>query len=77
MILLQSYKILREITQKYINQHLWFLFFACHLMLIDMKFHEDILNIFQVTEPKQFCDGQCSKGNNPKNIKARVVIFTL
>ena len=48
-------------------------------MLIDiyMKLHEDILNIFQVTEPKQFSDGQCSKGNNPKSINARVVIFTL
>ena len=47
------------------------------LMLIDiyMKFHEDILNILQATEPKQFCDGQCSKGNNPKSMNARVVIF--
>ena len=47
------------------------------LMLTDiyMKFHEDILNRFQVTELTRFCDGQSSKGNNSKSINARVVVF--
>ena len=45
-------------------QELWFLR-SRHLMLIDiyMKFLEDILNRFQVTERTRFCDGQSSKGN--------------
>ena len=39
-------------------QELWFFDSASHLMLIDiyMKFLEDSLNSFQVTEPTQFCD---------------------
>ena len=47
-------------------QDLWFLRSARRLMLIDiyMKFLEDILNRFQVTEQTQFCDGQSSKRNN-------------
>ena len=46
---------------------------ACCLILIDiyMEFPEDILNRFQVTERTRFCDGQSSKENNSKNIKAR------
>ena len=37
-------------------QELWFLCFACRLMLIDarVKFHEDILNGFQVIEWTRF-----------------------
>ena len=37
-------------------QELWFLRFAGHQMLIDIhiKFREDILNSFQVTEPTHF-----------------------
>ena len=37
-------------------QELWFLRSACHLMLIDiyMKFLEDILNRFEVTEQTDF-----------------------
>ena len=31
---------------------------------IYMKFLEDILNRFQVTERTRFCDGQSSKENN-------------
>ena len=40
-------------------RELWFLHSARHLMLIDiyMKFLEDILNTFQVTEQARFCDG--------------------
>ena len=47
-------------------QELWFLCSARRLILIDiyMKFLEDILNRFQVTEQTRFCDGQSSKENN-------------
>ena len=50
-------KVPGEITQKSKNE-LWFLHSVGHLMLIDiyMKFLEDILNWFQVTERTQFCD---------------------
>ena len=53
-------KVPREIIQKVKMQELWFLCSACHLMLIDidMKFLEDILSRFQVTEWTRFCDGQ-------------------
>ena len=39
-------------------QELWFLRSACCLMLIDiyMKFREDSMNGFQVTEQTRFCD---------------------
>ena len=39
-------------------QELWFLHSACRLMLIDiyMKFREDSLGGFQVTEQTRFCD---------------------
>ena len=58
-------------------QELWFLCSAHRLMLIDiyMKFFEDILNRFQVTEQTQFCDGQSSKENNSKIINARVMVL--
>ena len=48
-------------------------------MLIDIyiKFLEDILNRFQVTERTQLCDGQSSKGNNSKSINARVMVLTV
>ena len=43
-------------------QELWFLRSARCLMLIDiyMKFLEDVLKRFQVTEWTLFCDGQSS-----------------
>ena len=49
-------KLPREITQKVKMQELWFLRFACGLMLtgIHIKFLEDILNRFQVTERTRF-----------------------
>ena len=60
-------------------QELRFLHSACHLMLNDiyMKFLDDILNRFQVTERIQFCDGQSSNGNNSKSINARVMVLAL
>ena len=60
-------------------QELWFLHFACQLMLIDIqiKFCEDILNGFQVIEWRLFYDRQSSKGSNSKSINARVIVFVL
>ena len=60
-------------------QELCFLLSARHLMLIDiyMKFLEDILNRFQVTDWTLFCDGQSSKGNNSKSINAGVMVLAL
>ena len=48
-------------------------------MLIDiyMKFLEDILNMFQVTEWTWFCEGQSSKGNSSKSIEERVMVLAL
>ena len=48
-------------------------------MLIDiyMKFLEDILNRFQVTERTLFCDGQSTKGNNSKSVNARIMLLAL
>ena len=48
-------------------------------MLTDiyMKFLEDILNRFQVTQQTRFCDGQSSKGINSKSINARVMVLVL
>ena len=60
-------------------QELWFLRSARRLMLNDiyMKFLEDILNRFQVTQRTRFCDGQSSEGNNSKSINARVMVLVL
>ena len=60
-------------------QKLWFSHFACRLMLINIyiKFHEDILNSFQVIDLTRFCDGQKSKGNNSKSMNARVMVLAL
>ena len=60
-------------------QGLWFLRFTHYLIFIDiyMKFLEDILNRFQVTERTRFCDRQNSKENNSKNINARVMVLAL
>ena len=44
---------------------------------IQMKFLEDILNRFQVTERTGFCEGQSSKGNNSKSINAKVMVLVL
>ena len=60
-------------------QEIWFWHSARRLELIDiyMKFLEDILKRFQVTERIQFCDGQKSKGNNSKSRNARVMVLAL
>ena len=48
-------------------------------MLIDiyMKFREDSSNGFQVIEQTRFCDGQSSKENNSKSIKAKGMVLVL
>ena len=60
-------------------QELLFLHFAFRLMLIDIhiKFREYTLNGLQVIEWTRFYDGQSSKGNNSKNIIARVMVLAL
>ena len=47
-------------TKKIYIQELWFLRSAHRTMMVNiyMKFYEDILNSFQVTEWTRFCDGQ-------------------
>ena len=58
------------------KQELWFLCSAHRLMLVNicMKFHEDTLNGFKVTERTWFylrnCYLQSSKGHNSKSIKS-------
>ena len=72
-------KVPREIIQKVQTEKLWFLHSVRRLMLNDiyMKFLENILNRFQVTERTRFCDGQSSKGNNSKSINASVMVLAL
>ena len=60
-------------------QELPFLQSARRLMLVDicMKFHDASLYGIKVIERTQFCEGQSSKGNNSKNINARVTVLAL
>ena len=49
------------------------------LVNICMKFHEDTLNGFKVTEQTRFCLRNCylqnSKGHNSKSINTRVMVL--
>ena len=78
-----TYNVQRGITLKVYIQKLWFLRSARCLMLINisMKFHEDILNGFQVTEQTRFCHWNCSlqssKGHNSKTIYPRVMVLAI
>ena len=60
-------------------QELPFLHSARRLMLVDicMKFHDASLYGLKVIERTRFWEGQSSKGNNSKNINARVTILAL
>ena len=63
-------------------QELWFLHSAYPLMLVDicMKFHDASLyglKVIEQTHLTRFCEGQSSKGNNSKNINARVTVLAL
>ena len=63
-------KFQRGITSNMYRQELRFLWSAHHLMMlyISMKFHNTILNNFQVIGQTQNYLCQISKGNNSKNI---------
>ena len=58
-----TYKVQRGITPKVYIQELWFLHSAHCLMLVNisLKFYEDILNGFQVTERTRICDGRTGR----------------
>ena len=60
-------------------QELPFLHSARRLMLVDicMKFHDASLYGLKVIERTRFCEGPSSKGNNSKNINARVTVLAL
>ena len=67
-------------------QELWFLHSAYPLIMVDicMKFHDASLYGLKVIERTQWrqdfvtiCEGQNSKGNNSKNINARVTVLAL
>ena len=60
-------------------QELLFLHSARRLMLDDicMKFHNSSLYGLKVIERTRFCEGQSSKGNNSKNINAKVTVLAL
>ena len=64
-------KFQKGITPKMYRQELWFLWFACHLMMLNIstKFHENILNGFQVIEWTRFCDRQTDKWTVRQTIK--------
>ena len=53
------YRVQRGITKTIYIHELWFLRSAHCLMVVNisMKFHEEILTGFQVTERTRFCDG--------------------
>ena len=71
------------ITPKVCNSELRFLCCARRLMVLNIcaKFHENILNGFEVTERTRICGKnaifQCSKGNNSKKMQSRVTVPAL
>ena len=56
-----------------------FLWSARHLIILYMsiKFHENILNGFQVIQGTQNYHCRISKGNNSKNVLTRVTVLVL
>ena len=70
-------KFQRGITTKQYKQELWYLCSARHLMMlyISMKFHDNILNGFQVIERTQNYHSLISKGNNSKNVYTKVLVL--
>ena len=47
------------------------------MLYMSMKFHENILNGFQVVEGTQNYDCRISQGNNSKNVLTRVMVLVL
>ena len=63
-------------------QELPFLHSARRIIPVDicMKFHDASLyglKVIERTRWRRFCEGQSSKGNNSKNINARVTVHAL
>ena len=73
MAIFNIYNVQRAVTPKVGQPELWFLCSACRLMVLYIceRFHENILNSFQLTERTGLHDGnyfvQCSKGNNSQS----------
>ena len=72
-------KVQRVITPEMYRQELRFLWLAhCLSMLyVSMKFHENVLNRFQVIDRTRNDHCQISKGNNSKNVWAGVTILVV
>ena len=47
------------------------------MLYISMKFHENILNGFQVIEQTQNYHCQISKGNNSRNVQTRDMVLVV
>ena len=69
-------RVQRGITQKVKIQELWFLRSTRRIMLVNIfiKFHEDTLNGFQVTERKRLCVGQCFSRGYPLEVPRQCFI---
>ena len=67
----------REITPKISKAELWFLCMThCLIVLYKrMKFQPNSFNRVQLTERTQNCIYLCYKGNNLKNVHARVMVL--
>ena len=83
MVELAIFNVQRAITPKVCNPELWFLCSARCLIVLNIcvKFHENILNGFEVTERTRVCGKiaifQCSKGNNSKRMQSTVTVPAL
>ena len=77
------FNVQRTITPKVYNPELRFLCSARRLMVLNIyvKFHENILNSFEVTERTRVCGKiaifQCSKGNNSERMQSRGTVSAL
>ena len=75
------FNVQRAITPKVCKSELGFMCSACHLkvLYICVKFGENILNGFQLTERTRVHNRngyvQCSKGNNSKSRQTRVMVL--
>ena len=69
------FKFQRAITTKLYRQELRLLCSARHLTMlyISMKFHDNILNRFQIIERTRNNHSLISKGNNSKNVYTREI----
>ena len=80
---LAIFNVQRAITPKVCNPELWLPCSACCLIVLNIcvKFHENILNGFEVTERTRVCGKiaifQCSKGNNSKRMQSTFTVLAL